>query len=113
MQRIEAGAVFALFGIEAWTEENNERISLPGGLWILEDRVFADRTCGQYDTGWWIFSATSEKESDDDSAPMFFVSDDSLREQADPKGYGRGLVQDREMDFLEEKQDEMEKALGF
>lgn len=38
----------------------------------LDDRVYPDRTCGQYEAGWWAFDANSNLNSD------YFVSEEGI-----------------------------------
>jgi hypothetical protein len=91
------GDTFALTLCPAWTEKNNEQTKV-SGLFTVEDMVYADRTCGQWESGYWIFPAGDAS----GIAPMYFVDSYTFMEQADPRGFGRMLVQEREMEFAAE-----------
>ena len=42
----------------------------------LDDRVYPDRTCGQYDAGWWAYRADTDPDVPED--PHYFVSVDGV-----------------------------------
>jgi hypothetical protein len=48
-----------------------DTIQTTAGPLVLDDRVLSDRSCGQYESGWWAFTPGKLRADD----PMFFVSD--------------------------------------
>ena len=72
------GGTFALFGAKVWTENANEEITV-SGLFTVEDMVYSDRTCGQWEAGYWIFRSGQEPD-----APMFFIDAHAFCVQTQP-----------------------------
>ena len=89
------GKTFALTGAKVWTDPENEETRV-SGLYMVEDIVYPDRTCGQYEGGLMVFPAECAGKGD---GPMFFIDNDTFFEQTDPQGYGRMLVQEREIEW--------------
>jgi hypothetical protein len=81
INRNNIGKKFALTGCKAWIESENEE-TLISGLFIVEDIVYLDRTCGQHESGYWVFRDDLQPD-----APMFFVDALTFCEQTDPRGY--------------------------
>lgn len=98
MDRNLIGKTFALTQCNAWTWDDNQEVTI-SGLYMIEDLVYSDRSCGQCESGYWIFPAEN---ADKGEGPMFFVDWFTFFEQVDPKGYGRMLVCEREMEFASE-----------
>lgn len=88
------GSTVALFGIPAWRHPGNEEVPIPGGLYVIEDVVYPDRTCGQWDGGYLIFPQGGE-----DDELHYFVTGYDLLEQVNPKSHGRCLVWEREQEW--------------
>jgi hypothetical protein len=55
----------------------------------LEDRVFPDRTCGQYEAGFWAFRPGDEENAD---APEYFVSLDNGVVWSQPQNVEMGAI---------------------
>jgi hypothetical protein len=95
------GSTFALYGCKAWAEPDNSETTI-SGLYMVEDLVYADRTCGQAESGYLVFPAERAGTGD---GPVYFVDSDTFMEQTKPKSYGRRLVEEREMEFMAERID--------
>ena len=121
----EPGKTVALTLCKAWRGQEETTVS---GLWIIEERIFYDRSAHQHESG---FILVREDEADEKAVAYaearadggtlheqhmagvqavervremveVFIDDCSLWEQIDPQGYGRMLVQEREADFAAE-----------
>lgn len=92
------GKTFALTSCKAWTSPDNEETQI-SGLFMVEELVYPDRSCGQYEGGFWVFRA---EDAGTGEGPMWFVDGDTFFEQTDPQGYGRMLRIDRDSELYAE-----------
>lgn len=105
MTDLNIGDTFALTQCKAWDQDGNTEGTI-SGLYMVEDRVYADRTCGQWESGYLIFPA---KLAGLGEGPMYFVDDFEFLAQTNPKAYGRHLAEERETEWIAER---AERELG-
>jgi hypothetical protein len=101
------GKTFALYGCKAWTVDDNSETAI-SGLFMVEELVYPDRSCGQWEGGYNVFPASYAASGE---GPMYFVDDSTFMQQTAPKSYGRMLEMDRLADFqVEDFSWELENA---
>lgn len=97
MLEFKEGSTVVLFGCDAWISEGNEQ-SIVTGLYVIEEFVPCEPSAYQWEAGCHLYELGGE-----DHDAYIFVSADKLLEQLYPDSHARQLVQEREMDFHEER----------
>ena len=61
---------------------------------VLDDRVLPDRTCNQWDAGWWVFDPADiiGKDGDYDECRSYFLSDSGILYRQAEKTTEQGFV---------------------
>lgn len=96
--KIEAGTIVALTECPIWTGPNS--MTKMSGLFVLEDYEPYEPSAYQWEGGWILFP---EGEQDNPDI-QYFVTDADLIPQVNPKLHGQMLVEEREMEFMAERE---------
>ena len=102
---LQDGAIVCLYSCPARNIDEQEEVTI-SGLWTIETPTIESIRGG----GWLVFC---RDESGKVEQPLYFVEDETMWAQTDPKSYGKYLAMERRRKFDRERGMEILKGIKF